>query len=60
MSEWVLENLKTRFTAAKFDVKGNTGCFTDVSKLNGEAFVNLRKGKKIYGLDMNGKLKWKG
>ena len=50
--------LSAIFKDVVFDLAGDAGKFsvTDVTKCTGEAYCNLRKGKKNYGHDMQMKL----
>ena len=56
---WAIEYIKNKFNNLKFNLN-NINYYIHEVKLTGEAFVNLRKSKKYYGYELNGKLKFKG
>lgn len=59
-SNWSSEKLKTLFLAIRVENAEGTCEVTEVSKLDGEASINNRKGKLIFFYEWNVKLAWKG
>ncbi|XP_048655029.1 activator of 90 kDa heat shock protein ATPase homolog 1 isoform X2 [Marmota marmota marmota] len=59
-SNWSTEKLKTLFLAVKVQNEEGKCEVTEVSKLDGEASINNRKGKLIFFYEWNIKLNWTG
>lgn len=59
-SNWSSEKLKTLFLTVRVENAEGTCEVTEVSKLDGEASINNRKGKLIFFYEWNIKLSWKG
>ncbi|XP_026568242.1 activator of 90 kDa heat shock protein ATPase homolog 1 isoform X1 [Pseudonaja textilis] len=59
-SSWSSEKLKTLFLTVRVENEEGTCEVTEVSKLDGEASINNRKGKLIFFYEWNIKLSWKG
>ncbi|XP_070610149.1 activator of 90 kDa heat shock protein ATPase homolog 1 isoform X2 [Erythrolamprus reginae] len=59
-SNWSSEKLKTLFLAVRVENADGTCEVTEVSKLDGEASINNRKGKLIFFYEWNIKLSWQG
>jgi activator of HSP90 ATPase len=60
-NDFARTKLAELFGAARFALSASQHVFrvTDTPKVTGEAYCNLRKGKKNYGHDMQIKLKWR-
>ncbi|KAG8126368.1 putative AHA1 activator of heat shock 90 protein [Naja naja] len=59
-SSWSSEKLKALFLTVRVENEEGTCEVTEVSKLDGEASINNRKGKLIFFYEWNIKLSWKG
>ncbi|XP_020650038.2 activator of 90 kDa heat shock protein ATPase homolog 1 isoform X1 [Pogona vitticeps] len=59
-SNWSSEKLKTLFLAVRAENADGVCEVTEVSKLDGEASINNRKGKLIFFYEWNIKLAWTG
>ncbi|XP_044292081.1 activator of 90 kDa heat shock protein ATPase homolog 1 [Varanus komodoensis] len=59
-SNWSSEKLKTLFLAIRAENAEGTCEVTEVTKLDGEASINNRKGKLIFFYEWNIKLAWTG
>ncbi|XP_042301221.1 activator of 90 kDa heat shock protein ATPase homolog 1 [Sceloporus undulatus] len=59
-SNWSSEKLKSLFLAVRAENAEGTCEVTEVSKLDGEASINNRKGKLIFFYEWNIKLAWTG
>nr|XP_060613786.1 activator of 90 kDa heat shock protein ATPase homolog 1 isoform X1 [Anolis sagrei ordinatus] len=59
-SNWSLEKLKSLFLAVRAENAEGNCEVTEVSKLDGEASINNRKGKLIFFYEWNIKLNWTG
>jgi len=61
-SSWAKDRLTELLTAVSVKVAGGAGTITvsEVSKVEGDAYTNIRKGKKMVGFDIKISLSWKG
>lgn len=59
-SNWSTDKLKTLFLAVRVQNEEGKCEVTEVSKLDGEASINNRKGKLIFFYEWSVKLNWTG
>ena len=59
-SNWSTDKLKTLFLAVRVQNEEGKCEVTEVSKLDGEASINNRKGKLIFFYEWSIKLNWTG
>ena len=57
-TEWATSKLKELYNGYKYE-KDGIELTTNVDSISGNAYVNVRKGKKIYGYDIKLTLKFK-
>ena len=58
VAKWAEDRLKEVLSTFKYPFAGGELKITQVDKLNGEASISIRKGKKIISYDYNSILKW--
>lgn len=58
VGKWSEERIKEVLTNFVYKFGGGELKIVSVDKLNGEASISIRKGKKIVAYDYNAKLKW--
>ena len=59
MASWANDTLRTLLSAFTHKMNDVTMTITEITKLEGEASVSIRKGKKIISFDYQINLKWK-